>query len=114
MARPPREFFCTDPRATAADVPGLVADRFTPETCFRDVKGGVGAGQQQVRRLRAKVGAFHVRLWGFTMTEAWAWNRPAEELVAHRGRVTAGLRAAPPEPRGQTSGVAAGTAGRRH
>jgi len=23
-------------------------------------------------------------LWTFTMTEAWAWNRSAEELVAHR------------------------------
>jgi hypothetical protein len=33
------------------------------------------------RRHRANVGAFHVCLWTFTMTEAWAWNRPADELV---------------------------------
>jgi hypothetical protein len=34
-----------------------------------------------VRFLWANVGAFHVCLWTFTMTEAWAWGRQAEELV---------------------------------
>ncbi|VTR95084.1 transposase : Uncharacterized protein OS=Singulisphaera acidiphila (strain ATCC BAA-1392 / DSM 18658 / VKM B-2454 / MOB10) GN=Sinac_2157 PE=4 SV=1: DDE_5 [Gemmata massiliana] len=77
-------FFCTDPNATVADILGPVADRFSLETCFRDVKEVVGAGQQQVRHAWASVGAFHVCLWTFTMTEAWAWNRPAEELVGHR------------------------------
>jgi hypothetical protein len=77
-------FFCTDPTATVAEVLGLVADRFSLETAFRDVKEVVGAGQQQVRHVWASVGAFHVCLWAFTMTEAWAWNRPAEELVGHR------------------------------
>ena len=41
----------------------------------------VGAGQQQVRFIWANVGAFHVCLWTFTMTEAWAWGRNEEELV---------------------------------
>ena len=77
-------FFCTDPTASVADILGLVADRFSLETCFRDCKEIVGAGQQQVRHLWASVGSFHVCLWTFTMTEAWAWNRSAEELVAHR------------------------------
>jgi hypothetical protein len=77
-------FFCTDPRATVADILGLVADRFSLETAFRDVKEVVGAGQQQVRHLWARAGSFHVCLWTFTMTEAWAWNRSAEESVAHR------------------------------
>ena len=77
-------FFCTDPGATVADILGLVADRFSLETCFRDCKEVVGAGQQQVRHLWASVGAFHVCLWAFTMTEAWAWNRSGDELVAHR------------------------------
>ncbi len=77
-------FFCTDPRATVADILGLVADRFSLETCFRDCKEIVGAGQQQVRHVWASVGSFHVCLWAFTMTEAWAWNRAEEELVAHR------------------------------
>ncbi|AMV25276.1 hypothetical protein VT84_12825 [Gemmata sp. SH-PL17] len=77
-------FFCTDPSATVADILGLVADRSSLETCFRDCKEIVGAGQQQVCHLWASVGSFHMCLWTFTMTEAWAWNRSAEELVAHR------------------------------
>jgi hypothetical protein len=77
-------FFCTDPRATVADILGLVADRFSLETCFRDCKEIVGAGQQQVRHIWASVGAFHLCLWTFTMTEAWAWSRSGDELVAHR------------------------------
>ena len=32
----------------------------------------------------ANVGAFHVCLWTFTMTEAWAWERQADVLVGHR------------------------------
>jgi hypothetical protein len=78
-------FFCTEPTASVADILGLVADRFRLETCFRDCKEIVGAGQQQVRHVWASVGSFHMCLWAFTMTEAWAWNRSAEELVAHRG-----------------------------
>jgi hypothetical protein len=77
-------FFCTDPSATAAEILGLVADRFSLETAFRDIKEVVGAGQQQVRFVWASVGSFHLCLWAFTMTEAWAWNRASQELVAHR------------------------------
>lgn len=77
-------FFCTDPAATVADVLAAAADRFSLETCFRDLKEVVGAGQQQVRFVWASVGAFHLCLWAFTMTEAWAWCRVKEELVGHR------------------------------
>jgi hypothetical protein len=79
-------FFCTDPSASVADVLGLVADRFSLETCFRDVKEVVGAGQQQVRHVWASVGSFHVCLWAFTMTEAWAWDRAECDLVGHRSQ----------------------------
>jgi hypothetical protein len=77
-------FFCTDPEATVADILGLVAERFSLETCFRDCKEIVGAGQQQVRHVWASVGSFHLCLWAFTMTEAWAWGRDEGDLVAHR------------------------------
>jgi hypothetical protein len=76
-----RAFFCTDPTASVADVLTAVADRFSLETAFRDCKEVVGAGRQQVRFIWASVGAFHVCLWTFTMTEAWAWGRKGEELV---------------------------------
>jgi DDE superfamily endonuclease len=77
-------FFCTDPAAGVADVLGLVAERFSLETAFRDVKEVVGAGQQQVRHVWASVGSFHLCLWAFTLTEAWAWDRAEKGLVAHR------------------------------
>jgi hypothetical protein len=77
-------FFSTDPTATVADILGCVADRFSIEICFRDCKEIVGAGQQQVRFVGASVGAFHLCLWTFSVTEAWAWNQDAQELTEHR------------------------------
>jgi hypothetical protein len=74
-------FFCTDVSATVAEILTTVAARFALETAFRDCKEVVGAGQQQVRFVWASVGAFHVCLWTYTMTEAWAWGREAAELV---------------------------------
>ena len=32
----------------------------------------------------ANIGAFHICLWTFTMTEAWAWGRSEVELVDRR------------------------------
>src|SRR5262249_35832389 len=72
------------PAATVADILGCVADRFSLEGAFRDCKEVVGAGQQQVRFVWASVGSFHLCLWAFTMTEAWAWGRGEGELVGHR------------------------------
>ena len=77
-------FFGTDTAATVADILGCVADRFSLETGFRDLKEVVGAGQQQVRFVRASVGAFHLCLWTLTMTEAWAWSRGQKERAGHR------------------------------
>lgn len=76
-------FFGTDPTATVADILGSVADRFSLEIAERDLQEVVGAGQQQVRLVRASVGAFHVCLWTFTVTEAWAWKRAAKGLVGY-------------------------------
>jgi hypothetical protein len=77
-------FFATDPSATVADVLAGTANRFALETTFRDCKEVVGAGQRQVRFVWANVGVFHVCLWTFTMTEAWAWGRSEDGLVGHR------------------------------
>jgi hypothetical protein len=76
-----RAYFCTDTSASVADILTAVADRFSLEITFRECKQIVGAGQQQVRFLWANVGAFHICLWTYTMTEAWAWGQEAEELV---------------------------------
>jgi hypothetical protein len=76
-----RAYFCTDTSASVADILTTVADRFSLEITFRECKQIVGAGQQQVRFIWANVGAFHICLWTFTLTEAWAWGRKDEELV---------------------------------
>ncbi len=76
-----RAYFCTDPSATVADILETVADRFSLEITFRECKQVVGAGQQQVRFIHASVGAFHICLWTYTLTEAWAWDRNEDELV---------------------------------
>ncbi len=76
-----RAYFCTDISASVADILGAVADRFSLEITFRECKQVVGAGQQQVRFIWANIGAFHICLWTFTLTEAWAWGRKAEDLV---------------------------------
>jgi hypothetical protein len=76
-----RAYFCTDVEATVADILGAVADRFSLETAFREVKQVVGAGQQQVRHVWASVGSFLTCLWTYTMTEARAWSRSEGALV---------------------------------
>ena len=80
-----RAYFCTDTSASVADILGIVADRFSLEITFRECKQVVGAGQQQVRFIWANIGAFHICLWTFTLTEAWAWGRKDEELVDRSG-----------------------------
>jgi hypothetical protein len=57
-----------------------VADPFALETAFRDCKEVIGAGQQ-LRFVWASVGAFHLCLWTFTMTEVLAWRRAADWMV---------------------------------
>lgn len=80
-----RAYFCTDRSASVADILRMVADRFSLEITFGECKQIVGAGQQQVRFLWANIGAFHICLWTFTLTEAWAWSRNDEELVDRSG-----------------------------
>jgi SRSO17 transposase len=74
-------FFCTDPTATVAEILAAVADRNAHEQSFKDVKEVWGAGQQQLRNVFSNVGAFNLNGWMYSMVEAWAWQRPEEELV---------------------------------
>lgn len=74
-------FFCTDAQASVADLLGAVADRGSLEQAFHDLKEVWGAGQQQLRRVWANVGAYHLNLWMHTLTEVWAWAKPAAQLT---------------------------------
>lgn len=74
-------FFCTDVKATAAEVLEAMADRGAIEQTNKDVKEVWGAGQQQVRNLDSNVGCFNLNLWLYSLVEAWAFAREEEELV---------------------------------
>ena len=74
-------FFCTEPEATVQDILGGMADRGSLEQAYKDDKEVWGAGQQQLRNLHANVGAFNLNGWMHSLVEAWAWHKPAEELV---------------------------------
>jgi len=76
-----RAYFCTDTAASVVDILEAAADRGAIEQTFKDVKEVWGAGQQQVRNVHASVGAFNLNGWMYSLVEAWAWARPAAELV---------------------------------
>ena len=74
-------FFCTQPEATAEEILEAAADRGALEQTNKDVKEVEGAGQQQVRNVHSNEGCFNLNLWLYSLVEAWAWDRPEEELV---------------------------------
>jgi hypothetical protein len=74
-------FFSTNPEATPVEILEAMADRGAEEQTFKDVKEVWGAGQQQVRNLHSNEGCFNLNLWLYSLVEAWAWERPDEELV---------------------------------
>jgi len=74
-------FFCTDSNATVVEVLEAVGARTSMEQMNRDVKEVWGAGQQQVRNVYSGEGCFNLNLWMRSLVEAWAWDKPEEELV---------------------------------
>jgi hypothetical protein len=77
-------FFCTDSNASAKEILEAVAARGAIEQTFKEVKEVWGAQQQQVRNVYACVGAFNLNLWMYSLVEAWAWSKSAEELSDRR------------------------------
>lgn len=75
-----RAYFCTDPEAPVEVILETAAGRTTLEQTFQDVKEVEGAGQQQLRYWLANVGAYHGCLWGYTLVEWWAWDKPFGQL----------------------------------
>ena len=76
-----RAYFCTKLDATPAEILGKVAQRTSIEATFKDVKQVWGAGQQQLRNIHANIGAWHLNLWAYTMTEMWAWEKSEDQRV---------------------------------
>ena len=78
-------YFCTDPSAAVPDILEAAAGRTAIEGTFQDVKEVEGAGEQQLRYWRANEGAFDWCLWGYTVVEWWAWQRPFAQLCDRSG-----------------------------
>jgi DDE superfamily endonuclease len=74
-------FFCTDPDASVVEILEAAADRGAIEQTFKDVKEVWGAGQQQVRNVYSNEACFNMNLWMYTLVEAWAWDKPEEDVV---------------------------------
>ena len=98
-------FFATDPAATVADILAAVADRFSLEIAFRDLKEIVGAGQQQTRFHFANVGAFHLLPLDLHADGGLVVGAPRGR-VGGSPVVAMGRRAASPEPCGQAECLA--------
>ena len=77
-------FFCINAEATPQEIVEAMADRGADEQTFQDVQEVGGAGQQQVRNVQSNEGCFHLNLWRYSLVEAWAWDRPEEDLVDRR------------------------------
>jgi hypothetical protein len=75
-----QSFFCSNPDATVVEILECFADRSAIENVFHDVKEVWGAGQQQVRNVFTNVACYHLNLWMMTLVEAWAWDKPADEI----------------------------------
>ena len=81
-----RAFLCTDPEATVEAIVQAVLDRWAIEQNYHDLKEVEGIGQVQLRRVWSNVGAMNLSLWVHTLTEVWAWARPAESLCDRSDR----------------------------
>ena len=77
-------WFCSDPKASVAEILEAFADRATIEQDFHDVKEVWGAGQQQVRHIGANVAVYQLNLWMHTLVELWAWGQNHRQLADRR------------------------------
>lgn len=64
----------------------IVADRWSIEEHFKDVKELWGAGQQQVRNLFSSIGCWQLCSWLYTMVELECWDQPIADLVDRSNR----------------------------
>jgi DDE superfamily endonuclease len=74
-------YFSLNAEATPREILEGMADRNALEGTFKDVKEVWGAGQQQVRNVYSNEACFNLNLWMYSLVEAWAWDRPEEEVV---------------------------------
>ena len=65
---------CTDSTANVQDIPEAVADRWTIEEFFHDVKEVWGAGKRQVRNVWSSLGCWKLNQWLYMLVELSSWD----------------------------------------
>jgi len=75
-----RASLCTDAEASVAAIVQATVDRWGIEQNLHDLKEVEGIEQVQLRRVWSNVGALNLNLWVHTLTEVWAWSRPASAV----------------------------------
>lgn len=79
-------YISTDQNLDLKEILEAVADRWSIEECFHDLKEVWGAGEQQVRNIWSSIGCWHMIGWVHTLVQLASWNRPTEELVDRSDR----------------------------
>jgi hypothetical protein len=79
-------YFSTDANMEPKQLLESVADRWSIEEAFHDVKEIWGAGEQQIRNVHSSVGCWHLNNWMFTLVELSSWDRNQALLVDRSDR----------------------------
>lgn len=79
-------YMSTDAQMTAEQIMTAVADRWSIEEAFHDVKEVWGAGEQQVRNIWSNIGCWNLCTWLLTLTDLSSWDDTADQLVDRSDR----------------------------
>ena len=79
-------YVCSDCSMGVERILETVADRWSIEEQFHDVKELWGAGHQQVRNIWSSIGCWNICSWLYTLVELECWDDSSEELVDRHDR----------------------------
>jgi hypothetical protein len=79
-------YVCSDCSMGIERILETVADRWSIEEQFHDVKELWGAGEQQVRNIWSSIGCWNLCSWLYTLVELECWDDSSEELVDRQDR----------------------------
>lgn len=74
-------YFCTDAQADPVKVLEKIMERAVIEDNFKEIKGTLGAGEQQVRDLWSNIACWHLCLWSYVLIYLWSWHKPTQMLI---------------------------------
>jgi DDE superfamily endonuclease len=79
-------FFSTNPELEVGEILEAVADRWSLEECFHDLKEVWGSGEQQVRNVWSSIGCWNVISWVHSLVMIATWEREDKDIVDRSDR----------------------------